>query len=97
MQHFKQDFWKPLISLTALVIIAIHVALSAGQIDVFTPGLFFIAMLPWVWVGIESLKITNLVDVKTRDIKTKVEQQQSEINTLKFLISHFVTGAELST
>src|SRR2546426_4462080 len=90
-----KDFWKPLISLTALVIIAIHVALSGGQINIFTLGLFVIAMLPWVWTGIESLRIANLVDVKTRDIKTKVEQQQSEINTLKFLVSHFVTDDEL--
>jgi hypothetical protein len=93
LELMKLPWPKLLISLGALVLLVVRFIWFGHQIDGITLGLFVIAVLPWFSELIQSLEYGGL-KIQFRDIQARQEQQQSEINTLKFLISHFVTGAE---
>ncbi len=90
------------IPLGALVIIAARIIWPSLLIDAITLGLLIVVILPWLSKLIESAKFPGGWELTFRRIqeeqvqqKTKIETQQSEIDTLKFLISHFLTEFEL--
>lgn len=91
----KITITKIVISLTALVLIAVRLKWPEIKIDTVTIGLLVVAILPWVAVLLESAEFPGGWKVRFRDLKNEQEKQKSDIGTLKFLVGHFVTDAEL--
>lgn len=91
----KLPWLKLLIPLIASVFIVVRIIWPGLQIDAITLVLLAIALLPWLSILIESAKLPGGYEITFRRIEDKQKQQQSEINTLQFLVSHFVSRYEL--
>ncbi len=97
------QFWpKLLIPFIALVLIVIHMFGSGYQIDAITLGLLIFATLPWMWARIQNFELIGIAKFELREIKDKVEQAQSEIQSqqaelraIRLLIGNLVTKPEL--
>jgi hypothetical protein len=68
------------------------------QIDAITLGLTAIALLPWLYTFIESAELPGGVVVRFRIHRLQNEQARLglELDTLKFLITHFLSEDELT-
>jgi hypothetical protein len=87
---------KTSISAVALILLVTHIFRPEWQIDTITLGLLAVAVLPWFSAIIESAELPGGWKVKFREIETVQKHQQTEIESLKFLLSHFLTGHELT-
>jgi hypothetical protein len=54
-----------------------------------------VAALPWLASILQSAELPGGWKVEFKRLESTQQSQQAEINTLKFLVSHFVTGTEL--
>lgn len=86
---------KVVISVSALALILIRLVWPQLAVDAITLGLLVVAALPWFSPILESIEAPWGWKVKFKEIESQQQQQQAEIDTLKFLVSHFVTDAEL--
>jgi hypothetical protein len=86
---------KIVISLIALVLIAVRLKWPNTKVDTVTIGLLVVALLPWIAVLVESAELPGGWKVRFRELKNEQEKQKSDIDSLKFLVGHFVTDAEL--
>ena len=57
-------------------------------------GLVVIAFLPWLAYVHDSAELPGGWKVKFREMKDEADRQRAEIESMKFLISHFVTDDE---
>lgn len=89
------DLGKVLITVVPLVLVVIQLVIER-QIDVVTLGLVTIALLPWLYNLIESADLPGGVTIRFRLRRLQGEQarQGLELDTLKFLITHFVSKDE---
>ena len=85
---------KIIISVIALVLVSIRWIRPDIIIDTVTISLLVVALLPWVTVLVESAELPGGWKVKFRELKKVQNEQKSEIDSLKFLVSNFVTEAE---
>jgi hypothetical protein len=85
---------KILISTGAVGLIIIHLLWSQIAVDAITLGLLIVAALPWFSSILDSIEFPGGWKVQFKELASQQEQQQAEIDTLKFLVSHFVTDAE---
>ena len=91
-----QTIWVKLIaSFAALALLIIHLIWSEARIDNISIYLLVIGVFPWMASIFETFEVPGGWKVTFRKIQEKQEHQQSEIATLKFLISHFLTEDEL--
>lgn len=96
-QKLSQLPWLKLsIPLIALALLLLRIIRPQLQIDAITIGLLAVAFLPWLSTLIESAKLPGGYEFTFRRIEAKQLQQQVEIDTLNFLITHFVTTTELN-
>ena len=86
---------KMAISLVALVLILLHMGWSEIRIDSITIGLLVLGLLPWLAVLLESAELPGGWKVRFRELQGEQEKQKGDIESLKFLVGHFVTDAEL--
>ena len=91
----KTNIIKIGISLFAIVLIFAHLTWPDIKIDTITIGLFVVALLPWFTLFLESAELPGGWKFKFREIQKEQEKQKSEIESLKFLVGHFVTEQEL--
>lgn len=92
----KLPWLKLLIPLIALVFIVVRIIWPKLQIDAITIGLLAVAFLPWLSTLIESAKLPGGYEFTFRRIEAKQEQQQSEVERLRFVVSHLLTKGELT-
>ena len=92
----KLPWLKLLFPLIALVFIVVRIFWPGLQIDAITIGLLVVAFLPWLSTLIESAKLPGGYEVTFRKIEAKQEQQQSEVERLRFVVSHLLTEGELN-
>src|SRR6266536_979052 len=92
----KLPWLKLLIPLIALVFIVVRIFWPGLQIDAITIGLLVVAFLPWLSTLIESAKLPGGYEFTFRRIEAKQEQQQSEVERLRFVVSHLLTEGELN-
>src|SRR5713226_9564980 len=96
-QKLSQLPWLRLsIPLIALALLLVRIIRPQLQIDAITLGLLVVAALPWLTLFIQDVTIPGGYSFTFRRIEAKQMQQQVEIDTLKFLITHFVTTNELN-
>ena len=80
----KDTAIKILISVGALVLLAVRLALPHLRIDAISIGLFVICILPWASTFVVSLKAPGGWEIELRELKTtmaKVIDSQSEGGT----------------
>jgi hypothetical protein len=89
------DLGKVLITVVPLVLVIIQLVIER-QIDVATLGLVAIALLPWLYTLVESTDLPGGFTIRFRLRRLQDEQarQGLELDTLKFLITHFVSMDE---
>jgi hypothetical protein len=92
----KNTSIKLLLSSGAILLLIIHLAWPQLQIDAITLGLAFFAALPWLPAVLESAELPGGWKVQFRALAVQQSKQQSDIDTLKFLVGHFVTDDELN-
>lgn len=85
---------KLALTLGALILILVHLKWPGLSIDAITIGLLVFAALPWLSEFLESLTLPGGWGIKWKDIAQRQDQQQHEINALKFLVSHLLTRYE---
>jgi len=73
------------------VFIVVRIIWPKLQIDAITIGLLAVAFLPWLSTLIESAKLPGGYEITFRRIEAKQEQQQSEVERLRFVVSHLLT------
>lgn len=96
-QKLSQLPWLRLsIPLIALALLLVCIIRPQLQIDAITLGLLAVAALPWLTLFIQDATIPGGWTFTFRRIEAKQLQQQVEIDTLNFLITHFVTTNELN-
>ena len=83
------------ISACAFGLLVIHLLWPGVAIDEIVFGLVLLAALPWLPAIIESAELPGGWKVQFRKLESEQQRQQGEIDTLKFLVSHFVTEDEL--
>ena len=88
-------YLKLVLSAFAIALIAVHLIWPDVEIDAITLGLAVFAALPWLPSILESAEFPGGWKVKFRELEQKQDQQQSEIDTLRFLVGHFLTADEL--
>ena len=86
---------KLTVSIGALGLLAAHLALPSIRLDAAALALLAIAVLPWISSLIESAEFPGGWKVKFREVEEEQNRQRGEIDTLKFLIKHFLTDDEL--
>jgi hypothetical protein len=92
---FSELSWpKLLIPLVAIVAIATHIIWPDLKIDTIALGLLAAALLPWLPVFVESVKLPGGAEVKLRKIEEQQVQTQIEVEQLRFLVSHLLTDEE---
>lgn len=103
-----QNLWKLATSIIAIVLIIAQLTLLRGTINLITLALVGIVMLPWIWTGIETFKIANVVDIKTRSLQLAIkvqenkltqqdrqlEQQKMQVEILKLIVLHLLSERE---
>jgi len=93
----RNNIWlKLLISVGAFIFILIHLLAPTVPVDAITIGLLIVVILPWLSTLIESAELPGGWKVTFREIQAEQKQQRSDLDTLKFLVSHFVTDDELA-
>jgi hypothetical protein len=90
----KTNLLKIGISLFAIALILVRVNWPDIKIDTITIGLFVVALLPWFTLFLESAELPGGWKLKFREIQQEQEKQKNEIESLKFLVGHFVTDHE---
>ena len=85
---------KIVISIIALFLISLRWICPDIKIDTVTISLLVVALLPWIAVLVESAELPGGWKVRFRELKSEQDKQKSDIDSLKFLVSHFVTDAE---
>lgn len=85
---------KYAITIASLALITVKIVMPEVTIDSVTVGLFVVALLPWVSVLLESAELPGGWKLKFRELKKQQQEQKHEIDSLKFLVSHFVTEEE---
>lgn len=91
----KNTSIKILLSAGAVLLLIIHLVWPQLQIDAVTLGLALFAALPWLPAILESAELPGGWKVEFRELAEQQSQQQNEIETLQFLVSHFVSDYEL--
>jgi len=94
----KLPWLKLLVPLITLVFIVARIIWPRLQIDAITLGLLAVAFLPWLSTLIESAKLPGGYEIIFRRIEAneaKQKQQQSEVERLRFVVSHLLTEGEL--
>lgn len=87
---------QALISAFALAALLAHILRPDLAIDAISFGLFILALLPWLSDLIASAEFPGGWKVQFRAVVARQELQQRDLATLKFLVSHFLTEAELN-
>ncbi|MCM3900409.1 MAG: hypothetical protein ND866_01770 [Pyrinomonadaceae bacterium] len=87
---------KSLISAFAIAALLAHILLPGLAIDAIGFGLLILAVLPWLSELIASAEFPGGWKVQFRKVMARQDLQQRELATLKFLVSHFLTDAELN-
>ena len=87
---------QALISAFALAALLAHLLRPDLAIDAISFGLFILALLPWLSDLIASAEFPGGWKVQFRAVVARQELQQRDLATLKFLVSHFLTEAELN-
>jgi hypothetical protein len=80
----------------AILIAIVHGFLAKPVIDGITVGLLIISVLPWLSVFITSAEFPGGWKFEFRAIQERQDKQQNDIESLKFLISYFLTPDELT-
>jgi hypothetical protein len=88
-------FVKYAITIASLALVTIKMVVPEVKVDSVTVGLFIVALLPWVSVILESAELPGGWKLKFRELKKQQQEQKHEIDSLKFLVGHFVTEEEL--
>src|SRR5712692_3382560 len=85
------------LSAIAIVIAAMHMRFPGFIPDAITAGLLILALLPWLSPIIKSIEVTGLgkLELKVDEAKEKQALLQEEVDSLRFLVSGFVTEWEL--
>ena len=86
---------KCLISAIGLVLLLIHVRLPSLRVDAVTFGLVILTLLPWFSEIISSAELPGGWKVEFRELRHQQELQADEINSIRYLVSHFTTAEEL--
>lgn len=92
----KNTSIKLLLSSGAILLLIIHLVWPQLQIDAITLGLALFAALPWLPAVLESAELPGGWKVEFRELAAQQSKQQSDIDTLKFLVGHFVSDYELN-
>lgn len=87
---------KVLLSIGALILLLVHLIWPQLQIDAITLGLALFAALPWLPAILESAELPGGWKVEFRALAAQQTKQQTDIDTLQFLVSHFVSDHELN-
>lgn len=91
----KTSWIKLFASFAALALLIIHLVWDEIHIDTTAVYLLIIGIVPWFASMFETFEMPGGWKVSFRAIRDKQDHQQAEIATLKFLIGHFLTEAEL--
>lgn len=92
----KHLWLKPIISVTCLALLAIHLAWPVLAFDAVALGLVVTAVLPWLSDLIKSLELPSGLKLEFKELQGEVAQQKREIDQLtEFLFTNFVTEDEL--
>ena len=90
----KKSITRVLISLAAFALILVRFKWPTIETDTVTIVLLAVVFLPWIAVLVESAELPGGWKVKFQRLKNEQEEQKNDIESLKFLISHFVTDDE---
>jgi hypothetical protein len=85
---------KVIISITSITVIIIRFIKPELHIDMITLGLLIFAAIPWLSELISSAELPGGWKVQFREIADKQNLQEQEIDTLKFIVGHFVADSE---
>jgi hypothetical protein len=85
-----------LVTATAFLIIAIRIARPDTIIDGATVALVCLGVAPWLWEFIESAELPGGWKLRFREVESEQERQRREIESLRFLVAHFLTEAEFT-
>jgi hypothetical protein len=90
--------WRITLSTVAVVAAVIHMLFPRFIPDAITAGLIILAFIPWLSPFIESIDIPGFVKLVLRvgEVEKKQALLQEEVDSLRFLISGFVTEWELT-
>jgi hypothetical protein len=94
----KPSHLKLVISVAAVALIVVHhIWPEAPVSDPATLGLALLAVLPWLSGLVESAELPGGIKLKfwAREVQKEQDRQRKEIDTLKFLLVHFVTKYEI--
>lgn len=92
----SENLRKVFITAVPLMLVIIQVVIER-QIDAITLGLVAIALLPWLYTLIESAELPGgfTIRFRLRQLQGEQVRQGLELDTLKFLVTHFVSSDEL--
>ena len=87
---------KLLFSISALVLIVLRIAFpNLLPADTVTLGLLIAVILPWISSFIDSAEFPGGWKVQFRELENEQKRQKNQIESLRFLVSYFVTEGEL--
>jgi hypothetical protein len=85
-----------LITVPAFLLIAIRIARPDTIIDGAAVALVCLGVAPWLWEFIESAELPGGWKLRFREVESEQERQSREIESLRFLVAHFLTEAEFT-
>jgi hypothetical protein len=96
-QAIEFDAYRWIISGVCILLFIIHIGLQLWaheltRLDPTAIGIALIGLSPWIASILSTAKFAG---VELRFLERKVDEQRSDIDTLKFLVAHFLSASEL--
>lgn len=85
-----------LVTIIAFLLVAIRIARPDTIIDGATVALVCLGLAPWLWEFLESAELPGGWKLRFREVESEQERQSREIESLRFLVAHFLTEAEFT-
>lgn len=83
------------LSLACVVLLVWHFIDPARQIDAWTVTLLVVGFIPWLRPVFESIAFPGGGSIKFRELEAKQEEQQVQIDALRFVVAYFLPDNEL--
>jgi hypothetical protein len=80
-----------------LALLVLHLKQNDWKVDALDAGLLFLAFVACGWTVFESLKVPGIGEVKYQELERKIERQEGDIETLKFLTTNLLPGLQATT
>ena len=82
------------LSLVAAGLLVWHVIDPVPHIDAWANALLVVAFLPWLRTVFDSITFPGGGAIKYRELKAAQEQQQYDIDALRFVVANFLEAGE---